>query len=521
MSILRKLFRKPIILIPTLVIAGGILILIFFGNKKSASEEIAVKRGTITQEVSVTGKTKPAENVDLAFEKTGKIAVVNVKIGDKVFLGQTLAALDTGELAANLRQTEAKLETEQAKLNELLRGERPEEIRIGEVKVENAKVALGDAQENSVDKIADAYTKTDDAVRNKVDQFFSNPRSINPQISFAMNDPALEQTVERERLSIEQLLTSWKPLVDKLSTASDLAQATREAKSNLDTIKSFLDHIALALNSLSTSSSLTQATIDGYRSDVSTARTNINTARTNLSAAEEKLRTAGSNLTLAENELALKLAGSTDEEIAAAKAQVKQAEAEVTSSQAQLNKAVLRAPINGIVTKQEAKVGEIVAANAILVSIISESNLEIESNVPEVDIGKVQVTNPVSITLDAFPGETFSGVVSYIDPGETIVDGVVNFKVTVLFNQADKRFKSGLTANLNIETLSKSDTLILPQFAIIENDQGTFVKKVEGGETKEIPVKVGIRGQDGNVEILEGLAEGDKVLNIGFKTASK
>ncbi len=507
--------NKAVAVAAVIVILGTVGVFYFKGGSQKI-EEIAVKKGIITQEVSVTGKTKPAESVNLAFEKSGRIARADIKIGDKISAGEVLVALNTSDLAAELAQDQANLEAQQAKLEQLKRGTRPEEIRIEEVKVDNAYAALGDARQNLVDKLQDAFTKSDDAVRNKVDQLFSNARSNSPRLSYDV-DSQLKNAAEQQRAKAESILNSWQPAVDSLNADSDLDSAVSQSKDNLSQVKSFLNTMTLVLNSLKPNTTLTQSTIDVWRSDISSGRNNVNTAVNNLSQAEEKLRSAYAELTLAENQLALKEAGTVAEEISAQEAAVKQAAAKVATSQATLAKAALRAPIGGTITKQDAKVGEIAPANVVLVSIISESNLEIESNVPEVDIGKLQVSDPVKITLDAFPGENFSGRVAYIDPAETIIDGVVNFKVTVLFDRLDSRFKSGLTANLDIETIKKTDVLILPQFAIVENDQGTFVKKVENGATKELPVKTGVRSQDGLVEIVSGLNEGDKVLNIGFK----
>src|SRR3989344_4357315 len=70
------------------------------GTKETPPNLTTVRRGTITQTVSVTGKTKPASDSDLAFEKAGRVNRVSVKIGDEVSVGQVLAELDTSELRA-------------------------------------------------------------------------------------------------------------------------------------------------------------------------------------------------------------------------------------------------------------------------------------------------------------------------------------------------------------------------------------------------------------------------------------
>lgn len=506
-------------LLAVAVVAG--VYLTFFRSAPVPFELVKVTKGTITQEVIVTGKTKPLQEVNLAFERSGKASRIYAAVGDKVFEGQTLAELDKTELSAQLSQAEANLETQKAKLAELRTGTRPEELQIQEGKVVSARVALSDAKQNMSDKIQESYTKADDSIRNISDQFFNNPHSANPQVSFLIADPTLKSKLENGRLDLESLLPAWKSSLDQLSINSDLGLYSQEALNNANKVKMFLDNAALAVNALTPSVSITQSTIDGWKSNVSSARTTMNAALANLSAAREKMSGAASNLVLAENQLSLEKAGTAPDAINAQEAQVKQAQANLESAQAQMSKAVIRAPITGVVTKQDVKVGEIVSANSPLISIISVGNLQIEANIPEVDIGKVMIGNPVRITLDAFPGEEFSGKVTYIDPAETIIDGVVNFRITIIFNSADARLKSGLTSNLNIQTLTKSDVLILPQYAILEYDKGVFARVQSGKTTKEIPIVIGIRGQDSSVEIISGLNEGDEVLNVGFKAAAK
>lgn len=245
---------------------------------------------------------------------------------------------------------------------------------------------------------------------------------------------------------------------------------------------------------------LSSSTVSTYKTDIITARAEVNTAQTNIT---NQIQTVDSQKAT----------------ITSDQATIKSYQASIQNIQAQLAKSVLFAPINGIVTKQDAKVGQIASANTIVMSIISVSRFEIASNVPEIDIGKIAIGNSVRLTLDAFPGETFSGKVKIIDPAETIIDGVVNFKVTIAFDKEDSRIKSGMTANLNIVTINKSGVLILPQFAIVENDRGTFVRKHNNNSVIEIPIKIGIRSQDGTVEIINGVSEGDRVINVAIKTA--
>ena len=93
---------------------------------------------------------------------------------------------------------------------------------------------------------------------------------------------------------------------------------------------------------------------------------------------------------------------------------------------------------------------------------------------------------------------------------------MVNFKVKVSFNQPDPRIKSGLTTNLVIETVKKSGVLVLPAYAIWETETGVLAKKQEGDSVRDVAITIGVRGQNGLVEIISGLNEGDKVLSSSF-----
>jgi len=190
---------------------------------------------------------------------------------------------------------------------------------------------------------------------------------------------------------------------------------------------------------------------------------------------------------------------------------VSQAEAAVSSLEASLAKSSIRTPFDGIVTLQDAKIGGTVSAGVTLVSVISQNEMYIEANISEIHIGKVNAGNPVSVTFDAFSGEEFSGEVSYVEPGDVVIDGVVNYKIRVNLANSDPRIKSGLTANLKIQTAKKENVLAMPLYAVSKEGDRNFVNKITGKNVQKIPVTLGITGNDGFVEILGGLAEGDSV----------
>ncbi len=502
----------------TVVLIGG-LWLWFGGSSSPAYDTATVQRGDVTQEVSVTGRIKAAQSVDLAMEKGGRVARVYADVGARVVAGQLLVQLENADLVAQLQQAEANFKAQQAKLDELKTGTRPEEIQIQEIKVQNAQVALEDARRNLVDKINDAYTKSDDAIRNKVDQIFNNPLSSSPQVSFIGGSAALETQVEADRPTLEAMLLQWHTALLGLDTTNHEAMSDLASK-NLEHVKAFLEEVALLVNSLTANTSISQTTIDSYKADVSTARTNVNTAIGALSTAQEKYRTAVSTLVLADNQLTLEKAGTVVQQITAQEAQVEEAEANIKNYQAQVYKTIIRSPIAGIVTKQDAKVGEIVAANAAVTAVISDQQYEIEANVPEVDIPKIKIGNSAKVTLDAYGSNAvFNATVVKIDPAETIIEDVATYKITLQFTQADERIKSGMTANIDVVTAQREGVLTIPQRAVSGRNSTRTVQVLDSSsaQPREVQVTVGVIGSDGRIEILSGIQEGDVVV-VGEKS---
>jgi len=164
------------------------------------------------------------------------------------------------------------------------------------------------------------------------------------------------------------------------------------------------------------------------------------------------------------------------------------------------------------VTKQEAKVGEIIAANVIQISLLSTAKFEIEANVSENEIAKVNLGDKVEMTLDALgPTEKFNGRIIKIDPAETIVSGVIYYKITSVFDAEDERIKPGMTVNIDIQTDKKENVLYLPYYTVKEKNGEKYVQILENNKIKEKIVKTGLEG-DTMVEIIEGLAEGEKVV---------
>jgi HlyD family secretion protein len=496
-----------------LLIAAAVIVK--SGEPISPSREVKAVRGTVQEEVGVTGTVEPASAVDLSFEKGGKITSAPKNVGDAVTTNEVVVRIDNSELIAELAQAEAMVRYQEAKLAELLAGARPEQISASQSKVSDLQDSLVTAQQSLVAAIQTGYSAADDAIHGKTDEFYTNP-DTNPEIN-PLIDSNPETSANSGRASVGATLADLQSLSSSVTADTSLPGTSDQAKDDLGEVKLFLDSIALNVNMLTynsaSSTSLSQATITQWKADLSSARTEVNTAITTILDADNNLKNAEDAVTSAQGELSIEQAGSVPEDIEAQEAEVSEAEASVQSIDAEIDQTYLRSPIDGVITIQNAKVGELATANIPLVSVISSAQFEIEANVAESDIAEVKVGEQANVTLDAYGlGVNFPATVVTIDPAETLVDGVPTYKTTLQFTDEDSRIRSGMTANVDILGDSHVDVIEVPQRAIVEHDGKTYVSLVKGNTATEVPVTVGIKGYDGMTEILSGIDEGDTVV---------
>lgn len=157
--------------------------------------------------------------------------------------------------------------------------------------------------------------------------------------------------------------------------------------------------------------------------------------------------------------------------------------------------------------------------------MLAEGNFEIEVDISESDINKIAVDDKVEISLDALSEDILiDGKVSFIEPAQTLIQGVVYYKVKISFNDIDgiknnlvsygSSLKAGMTANVTITTERKDSVIAVPARAIIEVDGVKKIRLLENGEVSEVEVKTGLRGDEGLVEIKEGLQINDEVITF-------
>jgi len=176
-----------------------------------------------------------------------------------------------------------------------------------------------------------------------------------------------------------------------------------------------------------------------------------------------------------------------------------------------LEDTTLKAPFSGLLTDVSVKPGDFIGSGNEVAYIIDDSSYEIEVAVNEIDSLEVKVGQEVIIILDAFPGREFSGRVREIHNYTQNVNGVVTLPVTVQLDKADKQFKPGFSALVEIIIGKAEGELLVPISAILDRKGQQNVVKVVDNKPVFTPIKAGF--SDGvSTAIEEGLAEGEEIV---------
>ena len=499
----------------------------------------SVSMGRVEQIISATGRVEKTDMADLAFDRSGRVNWVGVKVGDKVKSGQTLAMLDSGELGAQRMNAVANLDSAKAKMNQVLSGTRQEDLNIAQINYDNALKNLNNAKtKNSLDTIRNALNSALNAMVSYTDIQYvyfvdnSNDSTIIANqkediLQYIFETPQLGRTNSWYFLNLKSGLFDSLNRLDQNYDADQIKLLLSDTKTALYKTKDGLDIMYSKTNGV--------VSTEAEKIKISNAKTSILSQISSLISQEQAITTAEASFNNAEAQLNLKKAPATEFDIAMATAQVTQAEAGLALIHAQISKNMIRAPINGIIASSDIQRGEISTPGKVIITILGDSNYEITANIPEADIARVRVGNTVKVTLDAFGQDViWQAKVMNIYPSEKMIEGVPTYETKIQFDaNGDERIKTGLTANLEITNAIKDNVLNIPSRSIYEKDGQKFVKVVvqnddniatarfanlsETVENKktiiyEVPIIVGLKGSDGKTEIISGIEEGDKIL---------
>ncbi len=503
----------------------------YWGYKKftSTSGEIRyvtakVEKGTIVASVSGTGQVSTLSQVDIKPKVSGDIVYVGAKNGDKVSAGAILVELDAKDAQKAVRDAEVSLDSANLAL---------EKLKI----------------QNSDKNISDSLTKAYGDGFNTVSDTFYDLNSILTGLNNILLEKNLSDNAARAAGNIAldsrnkanttyyaalsalnqnnkdyQKLSNTSPGIDTENIIKETYDTTKLLADAIKSYSDFVDYMAKDSGNVANFTS-TQTTLSTYTTAVNGHLSLLLTAKTNIN----------NNKDSSEN-------GSLD--IQSAQLSLQQKQNALQDAKDNLSDYVVRAPLAGTITNLNLKKSDSVTQSTVVGTLIAPQQLAVIS-LNEVDVAKIKIGQKTTLTFDAVPDLTISGVVGEIDSIGTVSQGVVTYDVKINFDTQDDRVKTAMSVSGAIITDIKQDVLMVPNSAVkslpalreqagqggtgyVEMFDSPLIPPTDGllGSVSKIvpnkiPVEVGL-SNDSQSEIISGIKEGDEIVTrtIQPKTAT-
>lgn len=230
------------------------------------------------------------------------------------------------------------------------------------------------------------------------------------------------------------------------------------------------------------------------QSDMDTSQANHDSAAAQLESARAQEQALASQIRSAEAQLKV-----AEAQLKAAEAQVRQKKAALDQAQVDLNNTYIRAPVDGVVVSRNVDVGQTVAASLqapTLFTIAQDlTQMQVDTNVDEADVGRIRLGQPATFTVDSFPGQVFSGEVVQIRKAPQVVQNVVTYDVVVSAQNRELKLLPGMTANVRIVVDQKPSVLKVPNAALRFRPQGVEADGVPRGASSPASGRGGLSGR--------------------------
>lgn len=420
------------------------------GPAQSQFETVAAAKGSLSAKVGATGTVRSKHSAQLTWQSTGTVEKINVKIGSKVKTSDLLASLSMISVPQNVIMAQSDLLSAQQALEDL------ESSGISRAKVEQV---LADAQK-AFDDAKDKY----DGIKFKraSDTYIDNTQSkldlANRQVS-----------ILRKNYHI------YENLPDGDTRKATALQALTNAELNRN-------QLVAQLNYVTGSADATEA---------AQRQANYDVALSNLENAKRRLE---------------ELEGDIDPvELAAARARV-------TAAQAALNTAFVIAPFDGTITDADPIIGDQATPGKFAFRLDDLSHLLVDVDVSEIDINSISLGQNVEVSFDAIQTKTYTGKVVDVGQVGTVVQGAVNFTVTVELTDSDEAVRPGMTAAVTIFVKEIKDVLVVPNRAVRVNDGQRVVYILKDNAPSPVEIQLGSTS-DTQSEVIDGdLKIGDLII---------
>ena len=423
-------------------------------NRQAALEALrteTVSRGDLVARVSATGRILAERQASLFFVVPGTVSEVLVESGDVVEAGQVVARLDATQQRLAVQQATDALAVAELNRDKLLAGPTEDDIAVARANLRSANAAAGDVQAGAgEEEVAIAQLRYDSAQAN----FKSLNDQYNSLVQLAQDNPRFAPPQE----TLDQL----KATMEQAFYAAEVARLQLE-----------------------------QARQGGSRGQVSVAYAQILQAQAALSQT---------------------LALPTQLQIDQATLAVEQAASRLERARLQLTRTELVAPYAGVIGVVDARLGEPALPSVPAMTLLDLSQFHLDVSVDEVDVARLALDQPVTVLVEALPGEVINGQVVRLAPTAAVVEGLVNYTVRLVLDPAGvpAALRAGMSATAEIVVAEVQDVVLMPNWAI-RRDRRTgqaYASLQQGEGLVEVPITTGLRGET-YTEVLTGVAAGD------------
>jgi RND family efflux transporter MFP subunit len=267
------------------------------------------------------------------------------------------------------------------------------------------------------------------------------------------------------------------------------------------------------------------ATLEQARANVKLAQANLEQARAEQRDAEAAMRRSRSlvdagAISRADNDAAAARLAKANASISGLQAAIGVAQANVKSAEVAVDQTLIRAPFNGVILTKHANVGDVVTpfssaldTKGAVVTMADMDTLEVEADVSESNLGKVQPGQPAEIQLDALPGIRLAGEVHRIVP--TVDRSKATVLAKIRFLETDPRVLPEMSAKvafLSERPSEQQPRVVAPPSAIVEHEGRPTAFVIDGETVRTVAVETGARVGE-MIEIVKGLQPGDKIVS--------
>ena len=495
----RKWIKRVLVIAAVLALLFWIVVRPMLGGTAAVSgayQTAQVQRQDLTVSVSGSGTVTPIESYQVSALVTGEILESPFEDGDQVEKDQLLYRIDPGSAQTALQQ--AQLSVQQAQMNYDTLASSLQVKAIGGGVVQTLHVQEGDlvSAGTAIADITDTSTMT-------------------LTVPFQAGDAAHISAGQTAQVTLSGTLETLSGTVESVASADQVGNGgalVRQVKIRL-TNPGALTDATTATARVGTYACAAGGTLSPQLRQTITAAASGEITNLNVSVGSRV--SAGTVLAAIGGE-------SAENSLADAALAVQNAQLSLQSAQEALDSYTITSPISGTVIEKNLKAGDQLNGgdSGAMAVIYDLSQLELQMDVSELDIGQIQPGQTVEITAEALPGQTFTGVVEKVSVNGTTTDGFTTYPVTILLSEYGD-LNPGMNVSAHIIVERSENALCVPAEAV--NSDGTVLVAGEGAfaedgvtiadpsKIESHPVTLG-RGNQDFVEITSGLEEGETVL---------